>query len=147
MVRWVVWHSVCAHLHKFLFQRLFVSVIDVDGPSMVVLKRCTDYHVVEPVEVEVWHRCDGRAEPSAARLILVAAAGGVGRAAGLIDGLESELVLELPILARGGRKNELRQRSIKIEIVIIQRCVSAIYSIVNFGKNMTQAPLLLELKS
>lgn len=76
-----------SHLHKFLFQRRLLPVIDVHGPAVVVLKRSADRHVVKAVQVQVRHGRDGGAEAGAARLVFVPAAVRVGGAAGLVDRL------------------------------------------------------------
>lgn len=94
-----------SHLHKFLFQRGLLPVIDVHGPAVVVLKRSADRHVVKAVQVQVRHGRDGGAEAGAARLVFNPAAVRVGSAAGLVDWLQGELVLKLAVLAREERTN------------------------------------------
>lgn len=50
-------------------------MVDVDGSSVVVLKRCTDCNIVKPVEVEIRHRSDGRTKPGATWFVFISAAG------------------------------------------------------------------------
>lgn len=73
-------------------------MVDVDGPPVVVLEGRADRHVVKAVQVQVGHGRDGRSKASAARLVFVGAALGVGGATGLIDRLEGEVVLKLAVL-------------------------------------------------
>lgn len=75
-------------------------MIDVDRPSVVVLKRRTDRHIVKPIEVEIGHCCDGCAKPGAARLVFVRASGRAGGTTGLIDRLQSKLVPEPAVLVK-----------------------------------------------
>lgn len=70
-------------------------MIDVDASLVVVLQRSPDCHIVEPIEVEVQHRCDGRTEASPARLVAIARALGATQ---LVFGLQGELVLKLTLL-------------------------------------------------
>lgn len=72
-------------------------MIDVGGSHVVVLQRSPDGHIVEPIEVEVQHCCDGSTKASPARLVAIARALGAAR---LVFGLQSELVLKQTVLIK-----------------------------------------------
>lgn len=81
-------------------------MVDVHGAAVVVLQRRADRHVGKAVQVQVRHGSDGGAEAGAARLVSIPAAARVGRAAGLVDWLQSELVLKLAALVSQKKKRE-----------------------------------------
>lgn len=49
-------------------------MVDVDGPTVVVLKRSTNRYIVVPVKVEICYGCDGRTKPGTAWFIFIGAA-------------------------------------------------------------------------
>lgn len=83
-------------------------MVDVHGAAVVVLQRSADRYVGEIVQVQVRHGGDGGAKAGAAGLVFNPAAARVGRAAGLVDRLQSELVLKLAVLVNKKKRERMR---------------------------------------